>query len=129
MQDAGKYAELEQLAQARLKTNNADAEASAALSLALTLVDTVDAKRLEAGANQARLCTEQHPNVAVCHLAAAQNLSMQMINMGMVKAMRSVGTLKPYLPRATRRRLKRPTSASLPTSGPIRPMSKTHARV
>jgi len=93
MQDAGKYAELEQLAQARLKTNTTDAEASAALSLALTLVDTVDAKRLEAGANQARLCTEQHPNVAVCHLAAAQNLSMQMINMGMVKAMRSVGTL------------------------------------
>jgi tetratricopeptide (TPR) repeat protein len=94
LQDSGKYTELEQLAQARLKANTADAEASAALSLALTFVDTSDAKRLEAGANQAKLCTEQHPNVAVCHLAAAQNLSMQMLNMGMAKAMRSVGTLK-----------------------------------
>ena len=94
LQDTGKYAELEQLAQARLKSNGADAEASAALSLALTFVDTSDAKRLEAGANQAKLCTEQHPNVAVCQLAAAQNLSMQMLNMGMAKAMRSVGTLK-----------------------------------
>ena len=94
LQDAEKYAELEQLAHARFKTNAADAEASAALSLALTFVDTSDAKRLEAGANQAKLCTEQHPNMAVCHLASAQNLSMQMINMGMAKAMRSVGTLK-----------------------------------
>ena len=94
LQDTGKLAELEQLAQARLKTNATDAEASAALSLALTFVDTSDAKRLEAGANQAKLCTEQHPNMAVCHLAAAQNLSMQMVNMGMAKAMRSVGTLK-----------------------------------
>lgn len=94
LQDAGKYAELEQLAQTRLKTNAADAEASAALSLALTFVDAGDAKRLEAGANQAKLCTEQHPNVAVCHLAAAQNLSMQMLNMGTAKAMRNVGTLK-----------------------------------
>jgi hypothetical protein len=32
--------------------------------------------------------------VAVCHLAAAQNLSLQMLNMGMAKAMRSVGSLK-----------------------------------
>lgn len=94
LQDTGKYVELEQLAQARLKVNANEAEAIAALSLALTFVDTSDAKRLEAGANQAKLCTEQHPNVAVCHLAAAQNLSMQMINMGMVKAMRSVDTLK-----------------------------------
>ena len=94
LQDTGKYVELEQVAQARLKTNGADAEASAALSLALTFVDTSDAKRLDAGANQAKLCTEKHPNVAVCHLAVAQNLSMQMINMGMTKAMRSVGTLK-----------------------------------
>lgn len=94
LQDTGKYAELEQLARTRLKTNAADAEASAALSLAITFIDTSDAKRLEAGAAQSKRCTEQHPNVAVCYLATAQNLSMQMINMGMFKAMRSVGTLK-----------------------------------
>ena len=94
LQDAGKYAELEQPAQTRLKTNSANAEASAALSLALTFVDTSDAKRLEAGANQAKLCTEQHSNVAVCHLAAAQNLNMQMLNMGIAKAMHSVGNMK-----------------------------------
>lgn len=94
LQDAGKYAELEQLAQARLKANAADAEASAALALALTFADAGDAKRLEAGAKQAKLCTDQHPTVAVCHLAMAQNLSMQMLSMGMAKAMRNVGTLK-----------------------------------
>lgn len=94
LQDAGKYAELEQLAQARLRVHAGEAEASAALSLALTFVDTGDAKRLEAGARQAKLCMEQHPSVAACHLAAAQNLGMQMVNMGMAKAMRSARTLK-----------------------------------
>ena len=94
LQDAGKYSELEQLAQARLKINPGEAEASAALSLALTFVDASDAKRLEAGAKQAKLCIEQHPMVAACHLAAAENLGMQMVNLGMAKAMRSAGTLK-----------------------------------
>jgi tetratricopeptide (TPR) repeat protein len=94
LHEAGKFTELEQQAQARLKANPADAEASAALVLGLSLADPTNAKRLEAGAQQARLCTEHHPNVAVCHLAAAQNLGLQMLNMGMAKAMRSVGSLK-----------------------------------
>ncbi len=94
LQDAGKYTELEQLAQARFKADPADPEASAALSLALTLVDSTDTRRLEAGARQAKLCTDQHPMVAVCHLAAAENLGMQMVNMGMASAMRNAGTLK-----------------------------------
>jgi tetratricopeptide (TPR) repeat protein len=94
LQDAGKYVEMEQLAQARLKANAADAEASAALSLALTFVDTSDVKRLEAGAKQAKLCVEQSPTSAACHLVSAQNLSMQMLSVGMVKAMRMVDTLK-----------------------------------
>lgn len=94
MQEAGQYAELEQLARARLKANAGDAEASAALSLALTFADTGDAKRLEAGAQQARLCTEQHPSAAVCHLATAQNLSLQMLSLGMFKAMRLLDSLK-----------------------------------
>lgn len=94
LHEAGKFAELEQLAQSRLKASAADAEARAALVLGLSLADPKDAQRLEAGARQARLCTEQHPNVAVCHLAAAQNLGLQMLDMGMAKAMRSVGSLK-----------------------------------
>jgi len=94
LRDAGKYAELEQKAQARLKANAGDAEASAALSLALTFLDASDEKRLDAGAKQAKQCIEQHPAVAVCHLAAAQNLSMHMLNLGMFKAMRLLGTLK-----------------------------------
>jgi len=94
LHEAGKFAELEQQAQTRLKANPADAEASAALVLGLSLADPVDAKRMEAGAQQAKLCTDRHPAVAVCHLAAAQNLSLQMLNMGMAKAMRSVGSLK-----------------------------------
>jgi len=94
LHEAGKFIELEQLAQTRLKASAADAEARAALVLGLSLADPADAKRLEAGASQAKLCTEQHPNVAVCHLAAAQNLGLQLLNMGMGKAMRSVGTLK-----------------------------------
>lgn len=94
LQDAGKFVELEQVAQARLKSNTADAESSAALSLALSFSDAGDGKRLEAGAKQAKLCVEQHPNMAVCHLASAQYLGLQMINMGMAKAMRNVGTLK-----------------------------------
>lgn len=94
LHEAARYAELEQQAQARLKANPVDAEARAALALALSLADPADARRLEAGAQQARLCTEQHPNVAVCHLAAAQNLSLQMLNMGMTQALRNVGSLK-----------------------------------
>ena len=94
LQDAGKYSELEQLAQARLSTHAADAEASAALSLAMSLSAAGEAKRLEAGAKQARLCVEQHPNVAVCHLAMAQNLGQQMLSVGMFKAMRMVDSLK-----------------------------------
>ncbi|MGM9483266.1 tetratricopeptide repeat protein [Roseateles sp. NT4] len=94
LHEAGKFAELEQQAQTRLKANAADAEARAALALALSLADPTDAQRLAAGAQQARLCIEQHPNAAVCHLAAAQNLGLQMLNMGMAKAMRSVGSLK-----------------------------------
>lgn len=94
LHEAGRFAQLEQLAQARLKANPADAEASAALTLGLSLADPADAKRLEAGAQQAKLCTDRHPAVAVCHLAAAQNLGLQMLKMGMTKAMRSVGSLK-----------------------------------
>lgn len=94
LHETGQFAELEQQAQSRLKANPADAEASAALVLALSLADPSDAQRLEAGAQQAKRCTEQHPAVAVCHLAAAENLGLQMVNMGMVKAMRSVGSLK-----------------------------------
>ena len=94
LHEAGKFAELEQQAQARLKANPADAEASAALVLGLSLADPADVKRLEAGAQQAKLCTDQHPAVAVCHLAAAQNLSLQMLNMGMAKVVRNVGSLK-----------------------------------
>jgi tetratricopeptide (TPR) repeat protein len=94
LQDAGNYAELERQAQARLKTNAGDAEASAALSLALTFVDATDVKRLEAGAKQANQCVAQHPTEAVCHLATAQNLSMQMLSVGMFKAMRTLDTLK-----------------------------------
>lgn len=94
LHEAGKFTELELQAQTRLKASPADAEARAALVLALSLADPSDAKRLEAGAQQAKLCTEQHPNVAVCHLAAAQNLGLQMLNMGRGKAMRSVGSLK-----------------------------------
>ena len=94
LQEAGKYAELEQQAQARLKANANDAEARAALSLALSFLDPGDVERVEAGAQQARLCIDQHPAAAVCHLAGAQNLGQQMLNMGMFKAMRSVGSLK-----------------------------------
>ncbi|ALT76711.1 hypothetical protein AT984_05460 [Paucibacter sp. KCTC 42545] len=94
LQDAGKFSELEQLAQARLKVNAADAEASAALALALSFSDAGDAKRLEAGAKQAKLCVDQHPNVAVCHLATAQNLGLQMLSLGMFKAMRMLDSLK-----------------------------------
>lgn len=94
LHEAGKFLELEQQAQARLKANPTDAEASAALALGLSLADPADAKRLEAGAQQAKLCTERHPTVAVCHLAAAQSLGLQMLNMGMARAMRSVGSLK-----------------------------------
>lgn len=94
LHETGKFAELEQQALARLKATPADAEASAALALGLSLADPTDTRRLEAGAQQARRCTERHPAVAVCHLAAAQNLGLQMLNMGMTQAMRHVGSLK-----------------------------------
>ncbi len=100
LHEYGKFLELELQAKTRLKANPADAEASAALVLGLSLADPADAKRLEAGAQQARLCIEQHANVAVCHLAAAQNLGQRMLNMGMAKAMSSVGSLKDAWARA-----------------------------
>ncbi len=94
LHEAARFTDLEQQAQARLKVNPADAEASAALALALTLADPSDTRRLDAGAQQARLCTDRHPAVAVCHLAAAQNLGQQMLGMGMAQGLRSVGRLK-----------------------------------
>lgn len=94
LHEAGRFPELEQLALAQLKANPGDAEPRAALALALTLADPTDTQRLEAGAEQARRCTDQHPGAAVCHLAAAQNLGQQMLNMGMTQGLRSVGSLK-----------------------------------
>jgi tetratricopeptide (TPR) repeat protein len=94
LHNAGNYVELQRQAQARLTADATDAEASAALSLALTFSDAGDAKQLEAGAKQAKLCVDQHPTAALCHLATAQNLSMQMLGAGLVKAMRMLDTLK-----------------------------------
>lgn len=94
LQNEGRYIELERQAQANLQVDPGDADASAALSLAQTFLDLSDAKRLEAGAKQAKRCVEQHPTAAVCHLAMAQNLSMQMISVGMFQGMRMVNTLK-----------------------------------
>ncbi|MFY7863561.1 tetratricopeptide repeat protein [Roseateles sp.] len=98
--EANKFAELEQQAQARLKANAADVEANAALALALSSLDPSDAKRLEAGAKQAKQCVEQHPSAAVCQLVRAQNLHMQMGEAGMFKAMRLLDSIKEALTRA-----------------------------
>ncbi|MBT9491003.1 MAG: tetratricopeptide repeat protein [Paucibacter sp.] len=98
--DANKYAELERLAQARLKANPADAEASAALSLALSSLDGSDSKRVEAGAKQAKACVEQHPLVSVCHLVTAQSLNVQMGSAGMFKMAGLLGDIKAALIRA-----------------------------
>ena len=100
LSDASKYAELERLAQTRLKASPADAEASAALSLALTSLDSSDKKRVEAGANQAKACVEQHPTVAVCQLVTAQSLNVQMGGAGMFKMASMLGDIKTALIRA-----------------------------
>ncbi|MCV2356772.1 tetratricopeptide repeat protein [Paucibacter sp. B2R-40] len=97
LSDANKFAELERLAQTRLKANPADAEASAALSLALSSLDSSDKKRVEAGANQAKACVEQHPTVAVCQLVTAQSLNVQMGSAGMFKMASMLGDIKAAL--------------------------------
>jgi len=98
--DANKYADLEQLAQGRLKANAADVEANAALALALSAQDPADAKRMEAGAKQAKQCADQHPTAAVCQLVRAQNLYLQMGEAGMFKAVRLMDGVKEALNRA-----------------------------
>ncbi len=98
--EAGKYAEMEQQAQARLKSNAADVQASAALALALSVTDPDDGKRMEAGAKQAKQCVEQHPTAAVCQLVRAQNLYLQMSDAGMFKAVRLMDGVKEALNRA-----------------------------
>jgi tetratricopeptide (TPR) repeat protein len=97
LSDANKFAELERLAQARLKANPADAEASAALALALSSLDSSDGKRVEAGAKQAKACVEQHPMAAVCHLVTAQSLNVQMGSAGMFKMATMLGDIKAAL--------------------------------
>ncbi|MCV2360088.1 tetratricopeptide repeat protein [Paucibacter sp. TC2R-5] len=97
LSDANKFAELERLAQTRLKANPADAEASAALSLALSSLDPSDSKRVEAGAKQAKVCVEQHPTVAVCQLVTAQSLNVQMGSAGMFKMASMLGDIKAAL--------------------------------
>jgi tetratricopeptide (TPR) repeat protein len=97
LSDANKFAELERLAQSRLKANPADAEASAALSLALSSLDSSDSKRVEAGASQAKACVAQHPTVAVCQLVTAQSLNVQMGSAGMFKMASMLGDIKASL--------------------------------
>ncbi|WP_310389708.1 tetratricopeptide repeat protein [Roseateles sp.] len=97
LSDANKFAELERLAQTRLKASPADAEASAALSLALTSLDSGDKKRVEAGASQAKACVAQHPAVAVCQLVTAQSLNVQMGGAGMFRMASMLGDIKTAL--------------------------------
>lgn len=96
--DAGKTAELERAAQARLSAQPDDAQA--AVALALAALDGGEAKRLEAVSKPLQACIERQPPQAICHYALGSVLGVQAMNASMFKVMGLASNSKENLLRA-----------------------------
>ncbi len=98
MLEAGRYAEAERAASARVAAKPDDMDAYAALTLAVLNLN--DATRHEAALKHLEACTARLPQAAMCHYGAGSVLGAQALSQGMLKALGSVGRVRDSLARA-----------------------------
>jgi len=96
--DAGRSDEMERQAQARLREQPQDLQASAAF--ALSQMTLADRKRVDAAARLMQDCVDQHPDEAICHYALASVMTMQARNGGAMKIISLAGPIRKHLQRA-----------------------------
>ncbi len=89
---ADKPAELQRVARERLAAQPGDSQA--VLALALAALGEGDEAARKTAITRAESCTHEQPQAAVCHYALGVVLGIQAMSEGMLKAARSVGTVK-----------------------------------
>ncbi len=96
--DAGQYEELERLAQARLKLQADDVQATAAAALARS--DAFDERRLAEAAKLAQQCRERETKEALCYYASAEVMGRQAQMINPLRAVSMVARIKEDLHKA-----------------------------
>jgi tetratricopeptide (TPR) repeat protein len=92
---ADKTDELKRVSAARLATQPDDPQAVLGVAMAALQVD--DAAGRQAAIKQAQACVDKQPRAAPCQYALGAVLGVQAMSEGMVKAARSVGTVRDAL--------------------------------
>jgi tetratricopeptide (TPR) repeat protein len=92
---ADKTDELKRVSTTRLATQADDAQAVLGVAMAALQVD--DAAGRQAAIKQAQACIEKQPRAAACQYSLGVVLGVQAMNEGMLKAARSVGTVRDAL--------------------------------
>lgn len=95
---AGRHAELERAALARLAQQPGDAQAAAAL--AVTAGEFGDARRLQQALDAANACIASQPEAAPCHFARGSVLGVQAVQGGGLTAVRLAGEVRSALAKA-----------------------------
>ena len=96
--EAGRYAEAERAATARIASKPDDMDGYAALTL--SVLNSNDSARREAALKQLEACAARLPQAAMCHYGVGSVLGAQALSQGMLKAMGSVGRVRDELARA-----------------------------
>lgn len=96
--ESGRLAELDRLAQARIRSHPGDLQAGAAA--ALSSLEEGDGARMEAAARSMQQCVEKQPREALCHFALGRLLGQQAMGASMFKAMSLAGRVKEAFGRA-----------------------------
>jgi tetratricopeptide (TPR) repeat protein len=96
--EAGKTAELDKAARARVQSQPDDAQGY--LAVALAAVNSGEAAPLEAALKQAEACVERLPQSAQCHYALGSVLGMQAMSASLFKGMGMAGRIRDAFARA-----------------------------
>lgn len=96
--DAGRYAEAERAATARIAARPDDMDGYAALTL--SVLSGNDAARREAALKLLDACATRLPQAAMCQYGVGSVLGAQALSQGMLKALGSVGRVRDALARA-----------------------------
>lgn len=96
--DAGRHAELEQAAQARIAQQGIDADGAVALALSATALG--GGARLDAATQAAQQCVDRLPQQAGCHYALGMMLGVQASRGGALGAMRLARRIRDALERS-----------------------------
>jgi tetratricopeptide (TPR) repeat protein len=96
--EAGRYAEAERAATARIAARPDDMDGYAALTL--SVLNGNDATQREAALKLLEACSTRLPQAAMCHYGVGSVLGAQALSQGMLKALGSVGRIRDELARA-----------------------------